>query len=100
MFIDKFPHPIDIDECTEGGHNCSTTQCCVDTIGGFVCQCREGFEPTNDGLDCVGMYVGVYVRNTILYSRTCTIYNEVSNGLIYYTIQFNNTLPLHMPHDT
>ena len=69
IFVDKFPHHTDIDECTEGGHNCSTTQCCVDTIGGFVCQCREGFEPTNDGLDCVGMYVGIYVLITNFISK-------------------------------
>ena len=55
----KFQYHTDINECTEGGHNCSRTQCCVDTIGSYVCQCREGFEPTNNGLDCVGTYTSV-----------------------------------------
>ena len=59
QIVYMFQYHTDINECTEGGHNCSRTQCCVDTIGGFECQCGEGFEPNNDGLDCVGMYVTV-----------------------------------------
>ena len=33
---------VDIDECTTGIHNC--TQRCVNTPGGYDCECFSGYE--------------------------------------------------------
>ena len=42
----------DVDECTLGWHNCSHT--CVNTIGGFRCECHTGYEMTSDLSTCRG----------------------------------------------
>ena len=35
---------VDIDECTTGVHNCAQDQCCVNTPGGYYCECFSGYE--------------------------------------------------------
>ena len=45
-------HP-DIDECSDGRHNCS--QVCINTTGGFNCECNNGFLLDTDGVTCNGM---------------------------------------------
>lgn len=40
----------ELDECMRGYHDCE--QKCVNTIGGFVCDCREGFSLRADGKTC------------------------------------------------
>ena len=45
-------HP-DIDECSVGTHNCS--QVCINTAGGFNCECNKGFLLDTDGVTCNGM---------------------------------------------
>ena len=42
----------DVDECTEGTHNCSVNATCTNTVGGFTCECLDGF--TGDGVSCNG----------------------------------------------
>ena len=45
-------HPTDIDEC-EMEHQCNTTsEICVNTIGSYVCKCKEGYE---NNTQCEGM---------------------------------------------
>ena len=44
----------DIDECSEGSHDCE--QECVNSQGSFTCSCHDGYEPLNNGKSCVGMY--------------------------------------------
>uniref|UniRef100_A0A0N5AH65 EGF-like domain-containing protein n=1 Tax=Syphacia muris TaxID=451379 RepID=A0A0N5AH65_9BILA len=35
----------DIDECAENRHNCDpSSSICVNTIGGYICQCTDGYE--------------------------------------------------------
>jgi len=46
---------VDIDECAEERHNCSTYEgqanaICINTIGGFQCSCSEGWQ--GDGFYC------------------------------------------------
>lgn len=45
----------DINECaSQGVNNCSVRGFCVNTIGGFFCGCRDGFELQRDGISCDG----------------------------------------------
>ena len=49
------PLCVDVDECTEGVHNCSTYKgqenaICTNTIGGFQCSCIQGWQ--GDGYYC------------------------------------------------
>ena len=46
----------DTDECAQETHNCTVRQNCQNTEGGFVCTCKNGYEPTADGSDCQGIY--------------------------------------------
>ncbi|XP_066282660.1 fibulin-1-like [Branchiostoma lanceolatum] len=41
---------IDIDECTEGTHNCNADATCTNTPGSFTCACNDGF--SGDGVTC------------------------------------------------
>ena len=43
---------IDIDECAGNSDNCHVNATCSNTVGGFTCQCNEGFE--GNGTHCVG----------------------------------------------
>ena len=43
----------DINECSDPRlHNCSGDQMCQNTMGGFRCSCREGFEFGSDSVTC------------------------------------------------
>lgn len=44
---------IDINECTESKHNCSSDATCTDTEGGFNCNCKTGY--SGDGVNCTSM---------------------------------------------
>ena len=46
---------IDIDECAFGDHNCSDTELCINTQGGFICGCNKGY--TGNGTMCLGRYI-------------------------------------------
>ena len=40
----------DIDECTEGTHNCHANAQCMNNEGSFTCMCNPGF--TGNGTSC------------------------------------------------
>eukprot|EP01043_Picozoa_sp_COSAG02_P081044 COSAG02_NODE_19582_length_874_cov_22.287742_1_plen_260_part_10 len=40
----------DVDECTDGSHNCDANAACANTAGSFTCACNSGF--TADGTSC------------------------------------------------
>lgn len=39
---------VDIDECSEGGHTCTSDQTCVNTEGAYKCLCRPGYMLSTD----------------------------------------------------
>ena len=43
---------LDIDECTDGAHDCHQDADCENTEGEFTCSCKQGF--TGDGRLCTG----------------------------------------------
>ncbi|PIK41102.1 hypothetical protein BSL78_22053 [Apostichopus japonicus] len=44
-------HCTRIDECSQGGHNCSADATCVDAVDGFSCVCNDGF--IGNGETCI-----------------------------------------------
>ena len=46
-------HFLDINECSEGSHNCSNHAKCKNYYGGYSCECLTGFE--GDGENCTRM---------------------------------------------
>ena len=48
---------IDIDECAAGLHNCGENADCIDTIGGYNCQCKPMFFESADGKSCIGLTI-------------------------------------------
>ena len=44
---------LDIDECSNGSHDCHQDATCINTPGQFNCSCHPGF--TGDGHQCYGM---------------------------------------------
>ena len=50
----------DVDECSAGSHNCTFT--CINTVGGFVCGCPEGFQlDVTDRVSCRGEGIYYYL---------------------------------------
>ena len=53
----KLWYIVDVNECTEGSHNCDTVNgACTNTEGNFTCACNDGFsgDGTTDGTGCTG----------------------------------------------
>ena len=42
----------DVDECTDGSHNCDANAACTNVGGSFTCACNSGY--TGDGTSCAG----------------------------------------------
>ena len=59
-FSFSHPHPLplsprpDINECSEGTHNCDQT--CYNTPGAFICVCRNGYKLLTNGRTCKGSH--------------------------------------------
>ena len=47
--------PTDIDECTDGTHNCDSNATCANTVGSFTCTCNAGY--TGNGTICTGKFI-------------------------------------------
>ena len=52
---------VDIDECSDGTHDCSQT--CINTVGSFTCGCGNGYLLDTDKFTCNGMHKLVYLYN-------------------------------------
>ncbi|MCP4364964.1 MAG: hypothetical protein GY800_06650 [Planctomycetes bacterium] len=44
----------DVDECSDGTHNCSLNANCTNIDGSFECACKAGY--AGDGFSCKGTY--------------------------------------------
>ena len=40
---------LDIDECSLNVHNCTATEVCLNTVGGFLCPCISGYSKQSGG---------------------------------------------------
>ena len=49
---------LDDDECFINAHMCSEPAVCTNTIGGYSCSCRRGYE--GDGFNCIGMCLAIF----------------------------------------
>ncbi|XP_048248036.1 protein NEL-like isoform X2 [Haliotis rufescens] len=58
----------DIDECTDGTHNCHANADCTNTDGSFTCKCKDGYD--GDGVKCTDCTVN---GNECLNDGTCDI---------------------------
>ena len=43
---------VDINECSANTHNCADEADCTNTVGGFTCSCKTGFN--GNGYQCSG----------------------------------------------
>lgn len=61
-FIQQIFYPNqDIDECSDGTSHCQ--QDCTNTVGSYICSCRDGYKLEFDGKTCDGNYL----------LKTCTL---------------------------
>ena len=60
----------DIDECEAGLHECQ--QLCVNTAGGFRCDCNPGYELGDDGSTCSGMQHQRYMDKLYVHKNLCS----------------------------
>ena len=70
----------DIDECDISNGGCQHN--CTNTIGSFVCSCNDGYNLTENGLNCTGMRSVEYNNSCSLVFGCCywTDFNECESG--------------------
>lgn len=54
------------DECTSVDHGCE--QFCINTLGGYDCACKVGFELHSDNKHCEGLYL--FIRSYFIFYVT------------------------------
>lgn len=57
----------EIDECATGTHGCE--QICINTMGGYKCDCKLGYELHSDGKKCEGQLSGQCIAHTDQFLR-------------------------------
>ncbi|XP_063960551.1 uncharacterized protein LOC129267997 isoform X2 [Lytechinus pictus] len=76
----------DLDECLTGIHGCDTNALCINTVGSYRCECRNGFE--GDGFSC-------YERIYIAYDPGFDDMRYYGRGLLaWYTIRLETGFPV------
>ncbi|XP_059038074.1 nidogen-2 isoform X3 [Mustela lutreola] len=43
---------VDVNECATGFHRCGPNSVCINLLGSYRCECRSGYEFTDDGHTC------------------------------------------------
>lgn len=62
-----FPSLLDVDECQDNNGGCQ--QICVNTMGSYECQCKEGFFLSDNQHTCIHRSIGKFLE--ISSSRKC-----------------------------
>ena len=61
---------LDINECTDGTHDCHISAYCVNIPGSYNCSCKlSGY--SYNGSICVGMFKAIYVILLLQFSEHC-----------------------------
>ena len=68
MFIIDYSILSDINECSDGTHNCE--QVCDNTYGSYNCRCLDGYELQNDSYSCAGTEANVIAFTQYKQSQT------------------------------
>ena len=61
IFLFILSNFLDIDECTDGGHDCHTDANCANSPGTFSCTCKPGY--TGNGTSCTGKLIEIICRS-------------------------------------
>ena len=62
---------VDLDECNENGHDCNeSTSVCVNTFGGYTCDCLKGFNDTAGVCTCELHVIALWSCDTCW--KTCS----------------------------
>ena len=51
---------LDVNECRENRHNCTNLEECQNTVGGFHCNCKLGYQRNITTGNCEGRDSNVY----------------------------------------
>ena len=79
----------DIDECSEGTHNCD--QVCTNTEGSFTCSCNSGFVLNEDGHSCIVKPTNLHVIVTAPPTEQSSTYINISTlQIIQYTYNYSS----------
>ena len=71
---------LDIDECSNGIHNCNENATCMNTAGHFNCTCNAGY--SGDGHLCSGIIC-------------CLVFQDVRLCLSYFSVTFITAVQFH-----
>jgi hypothetical protein len=87
----------DIDECSKNLDNCDKeTQICNNSLGGFNCSCREGYEGDGSGTSCraklnqsqvISIALGKYFILTLFIDLFLFLF-LLGNLINYYSIKY------------
>ena len=70
---------LDIDECSNGNHNCKSNEYCVNMLGGFICKCASGFRTVNNACEGI-LYISCNCIASYLHTLLCIDINECSDS--------------------
>ena len=79
----------DIDECDISNGGCEHN--CTNTIGSFVCSCNNGYNLTENGLDCTGMRSNVSMCS---YVHWCMVV-AIGQILMSVRVEFLSVMRMH-----
>ena len=68
-------YTVDINECSEGISSCN--QICINSVGGYNCDCYFGFALSSDNHTCQGQWyilfsISILLVNNFRYQRVCS----------------------------